>query len=501
MKQNQLKVVIVSPEMVPFSKVGGLADVIGALPDKLAAEDCNITIFTPLYKSTDRKKFKIKEEKIKNLKVSVSGKKRDIQIFSAKKPGTDIMVYFIYNSEYYDREGIYTFPETGEAFEDEDERTIFFNRAVIAAIKKLDIYPDVIHCNDFHSGLIPSLISLEESEDEHFKNAGTVFSIHNLAYQGNYDADFIKKAELDPDLFYSMSPFEYYGGVNVMKAGIVYSGLISTVSRAYAEEITLSNQYGHGLEGLLWERRKDIIGILNGIDTEVWNPETDDLLECNYSAQKLGGRAKNRVALLSEFNLPDERKSPIIGVVSRFVDQKGFDILAEAMDEIMELDLKLIILGTGQEKYHKQYSGMKEEYPSKLGLKLEYNNRLAHLIEAGSDYFLMPSRYEPCGLNQMYSLRYGSIPIVRATGGLKDTINNITRGGGRGNGFVFEEYSASALINVIKRAVGFFEDGKVIEKIRKRIMREDHSWKKSAAEYVAMYKNAVGKNGMKLTNQ
>ena len=345
------------------------------------------------------------------------------------------------------------------------------------------------------------LISLEESEDEHFKGTGTVFSIHNLAYQGNYDADFIRKAELDPDIFYPMSPFEYYGGVNVMKVGIIYTDLLSTVSRTYAEEITLSNRYGHGMEGILWERRKDIVGILNGIDNDVWNPETDELLEQNYSAEKLDGKEENRAALLKSFNLSYDENSPVIGLVSRLVDQKGFDILAEAMDEIMKLDLKLVILGTGQEKYHKQYSKMQKKYSSKLGLILEYNNRLAHLTEAGSDFFLMPSRYEPCGLNQMYSLRYGSIPIVRATGGLKDTIKNLSAKGGKGNGFVFEEYSASALIKVIKKAVGFFENRKAVEKVCKRIMKEDHSWDKSAADYIAMYKNAVNKSGMKLTKQ
>jgi starch synthase len=342
---------------------------------------------------------------------------------------------------------------------------------------------------------------LEESGDKHFKGTGIVFSIHNLAYQGNYNANFITKAGLDPGLLYTMSTFEYYGGVNVMKTGIIYSDLISTVSPTYAEEITLSNQYGHGMEGILWERRKDIVGILNGIDTDIWNPETDNLLEYNYSSQKLGGRIKNRAALLEEFDLPNSKKSPIIGIVSRLVDQKGFDILAEAMDEIMKLDLELVILGTGQEKYHKKYSNMQKKYPLKLSLKYEYNNRLAHLTEAGSDFFLMPSRYEPCGLNQMYSLRYGSIPIVRSTGGLKDTINNLSSNGGRGNGFVFKDYSASALIKAIKRAVKFFENGKVIEKVRKRIMIEDHSWNKSAAEYIAMYKNAATRNGMKLTKQ
>ncbi|HMA75974.1 MAG TPA: glycogen/starch synthase [Candidatus Krumholzibacteriaceae bacterium] len=492
MKPENLNIAIISSEIVPFSKVGGLADVIGALPDEIARKGCEITIFTPLYKSIRKNDFNIKKESINVPAVKVDGKEKRVQIFSAKKPGTDIKVYFIYNEQYYDRDGIYTVPETGEAFEDEDERTIFFNRAVIAAVKKLDIYPDVVHANDFHCGLIAPLISLEESQDKHFEKTGTVFSIHNLAYQGNYKADFIRKAGLDSDLFYPMGPFEYYGGVNVMKAGIIYSDIISTVSKKYAEEITLSKKYGHGMEKILWERRDDIIGILNGIDTDIWNPGTDELIECNYSADNLSGKAKNRKALLEEFDLTEDRGAPVIGIVSRLVDQKGFDILAEAMDEIMKMNLKLVILGTGQEKYHKLYSKMKKKYSSKLGLKLEYNNRLAHLTEAGSDYFLMPSRYEPCGLNQLYSLRYGSIPIVRATGGLKDTINNLSSYGEKGNGFVFEDYSAFELTKVIREAVDFFRDGEKVMAVRKRIMMEDHSWEKSAKKYISMYKKTAG---------
>lgn len=500
MKKESLNVVIVTPEMVPFSKVGGLADVIGALPDEISSLGCTVRIFTPLYNSIDRDKFNITPTGIENLEIPVGGVKRTAELYSAKKPDTDIDVFFIYNSEYYDREGVYYKPETGEAYDDEPERTVFFNRSVIEAIKKLDLHPDIIHCNDFHTGLIPAYIALEEEGEEHFDNAGTVFSIHNMAYQGNFERDFIETAGIDPSQFYTMSPFEYWGGVNVMKIGIMYAGVVSTVSETYAEEIKSSERYGHGMEGILRDREKSVIGILNGIDTDIWNPAKDPLIEARYTPDNLEGKKRNREALLKDYDLGSDSGTPVVGIVSRLVDQKGFDIIAEGIDEIMKLELKLVILGTGQEKYHKLYRKLQKKYPEKLGLKLEYDNRMAHLIEAGSDFFLMPSRYEPCGLNQMYSLSYGTIPIVRATGGLKDTVNNLSHKGRRGNGFIFRDYSSEALVDTLRKAVEFFEDEDAVERVRKRIMKEDHSWKNSAGKYMEMYRKAVGKNGLMLTN-
>ncbi|MFO7914692.1 MAG: glycogen/starch synthase [Candidatus Krumholzibacteriales bacterium] len=499
MNTESLNVIIATPEIVPFSKVGGLADVIGALPDELADLGCQVRIFTPLYSTIDREKFGITRMDMDSFSVSVGGRLKEAGIYSAKKPGTDIDVYFLHNTEYYDREGIYYKPENGEAYRDEPERTVFFNRAVIESIKVLDLYPDVIHCNDFHTGLIPAYIDLEEKEDSHFRSTGTLFSIHNMAYQGNYEKDFIETAGLDDSLFYPMSPFEYWGGVNVMKIGIMYAGIVTTVSETYAEEIKESEKYGHGMEGILRDEDLTVIGILNGIDTDTWSPAKDHLIEENYSIKDLSGKQKNRDALLGEYNLEAGPGTPVIGMVSRLVDQKGFDILAEGMDEIMKLDLRLVILGTGQEKFHKLYTKLQKKYPEKLGIKLEYDNRMAHLIEAGSDFFLMPSRYEPCGLNQMYSLSYGTIPIVRATGGLKDTVRNLTRGGRRGNGFIFSEYSDEALVETIGKAVDFFQDKEAVERVRKRIMKEDHSWKSSAGKYIEVYRRAVGKNGLMLT--
>ena len=493
MAKSKLSVALVSTEVVPYSKVGGLGDVVGSLPDKLEELGCRVVIFTPLYKSIDKKRFGARQVRDAGvLEAEVAGRKEKFRVYHAVKPGTSIDVFFIDHKGFYGREGIYT-KKTGEAFEDEDERTIFLNRAVLAAMSALKIKPDVVHCNDFHTGLIPAYMKLDETVKAYFQKSSSVFSIHNLAYQGLFGREFMKKAGFDDSLFYPMSPFEFYGKVNVMKIAISYADVISTVSRTYAKEISSSPEYGYGLEGILRARKKELIGVLNGIDIEAWNPATDELIPFNYDADNIEGKAKNRIELLKDYSLPPKTKAPVIGMVSRLVDQKGFDILAEAFPELMKMNLKLVILGTGLKKYHDLYSKLAGKYYRKFGLKLEFNNGLAHLIEAGSDFFLMPSRYEPCGLNQMYSLRYGTIPIVRETGGLKDTIRDIGLSPKRGNGFSFKEYSSDELVEAVRRAVEFYSDKKKMSDVVSRIMREDHSWKQSAAEYIKVYEYSLKK--------
>jgi starch synthase len=498
MASEKIDVAIVTTEIVPYSKVGGLADVMGALPDELEKLGAGISVFTPLYASIDREKYNIeKVGGIDMLSVTVAGTAHSFGIYSGTKPGTEIEVYFIENDHFYGRDNIYTTAE-GEGFEDEDERTIFFNLAVIEALKALDMSPDVIHCNDFHSGLIPVYLAREKERNSHFQNTGTVFSVHNLAYQGLFEPEFLEKAGFDAEIFQPMSPFEFWGRVNVMKMALMFTGIISTVSRTYAEEIATTDEYGYGLEGVLRFRKDDLVGILNGIDPAAWDPETDELIPANFTRKDLSGKKENKAALLEEFGLPagDE---PVIGIVSRLVDQKGFDILSDSLEKLLAMEMKIVILGTGQQKYHDLYTELAGKYPDSLGVRLEFNNRLAHLVEAGSDYFLMPSRYEPCGLNQMYSLRYGTMPVVRATGGLKDTISEVDAKGSRGNGFVFEPYTPTALIKALKKALVFFADSKAVEKTRKRIMAEDHSWRGSAKEYLEMYGRAKGRTGMRLT--
>ncbi len=498
MASEKIEVAVVTTEILPYSKVGGLADVMGALPDELEKLGAGISVFTPLYALIDRSKYGIEKVcSVDSLSARVAEITHTFCLYSGTKPGTDIKVYFIDNEHFYGRENIYTTPE-GDGFEDEDERTIFFNLAVIEALKALKMSPDVIHCNDFHSGLIPVYLAREKETNSHFQNTGTVFSVHNLAYQGLFEPDFLEKAGFDPEIFQPMSPFEFWGRVNVMKMALMFSGMISTVSRTYAKEIATTDEYGYGLEGVLRYRKNDLVGILNGIDPAAWDPETDELIPANFTRNDLTGKTKNKSALLEEFGLPAGDEA-VVGIVSRLVDQKGFDILSESIENILDMDMKIVILGTGQQKYHELYTELAEKYPDSLGVRLEFNNRLAHLVEAGSDYFLMPSRYEPCGLNQMYSFRYGTMPVVRATGGLKDTVSDLNAKGSRGNGFTFEPYTPAALLEALKKAAAFFADSKAVEKTRKRIMAEDHSWKTSAKEYLEMYGRARGRTGMRLT--
>jgi starch synthase len=498
-KKKGKKITFSTAEIDPFSKVGGLADVMGALPDELEKLGCTVSVVTPLYSSIDRRAFGIEPlQGMEEIKTVIGGKDVHFGVYSCLKPGTGVRVYFIDNQHYYQREGVYN-NSTGEAFEDEDERTVFLNRAVIELIKALDLYPDIIHCNDFHTGLIPAYLELEENQDIHFKNTGTVFSVHNLAYQGIFEKDFMIKAGFDPQLFKPLSPFEFWGKVNVMKIGLFFADMLSTVSETYAEEITTTDEYGYGLEGVLLERKDSLVGIPNGIDMDKWNPGIDELIPANYSVSDLDGKQENKRIMLEEFGLKAKGEFPVVGMVSRLVDQKGLDILSEAFDDLMELDVQFVILGTGQAKYHDIYSKLSEIYTTKLGFRLEFNEKLAHLVEAGSDFFIMPSKYEPCGLNQMYSLRYGTIPIVRATGGLRDTIDPLTPRGGRGNGFIFEQYSAEALYQAIREAVGFYNNERAMRRVRKRIMKEDHSWLKSARGYLNIYNKVDGKSGIKLT--
>jgi starch synthase len=498
--KKRIHVVFVTTEIVPFSKVGGLADVMGALPDALEQLGCVVSIVTPLYASIDRKAFGIQPEPdLGPLSAPVGGKRRRFKVHSARKPGTGVKVYFIENRHFYGRSGIYTNPDTGEGFKDEDERTVFLNRAVVETIQAAGEAPDVIHCNDFHAGLIPAYLRPEVSPRQGFDGTAIVYSIHNLAYQGIFERAFMTTAGFDARLFAPMSPFEYFGQVNAMKIGICYSDIVSTVSPTYAKEISTTEEYGLGLEGILRDRGDALVGILNGIDQDVWNPETDELIPHRFSVADLSGKALNKLALLEAYGLPAEPDAALVGIVSRLVDQKGFDILSEAFQSIAKANVRFVILGTGQQKYHERYTELAAIHPDKLGIKLEFNNRLAHLIEAGSDFFLMPSKYEPCGLNQMYSLRYGTIPIVRETGGLQDTVRQLSASGGRGNGIVFRKYAAGPLTKAIGKAVRFYGNAAAMDDVRRRIMAEDHSWLRSAGEYRKLYERAIDRAALRLT--
>lgn len=479
-----MKVVFAVSEASPFAKTGGLADVAGALPGALKDAGCQVVLFMPLYRDVRESGCELEET---GIEVSVPMGRRTITAEVVRGTSEDVPVYFIKRDEFYDRSYLYGTPE-GDYF-DNLERFVFFNRAVLEALKKRGFKPDVIHCNDWQTALVPAYLRDLYVDDPFFSRTATVFTIHNLAYQGVFPPGLYDLTGLAPALF-NPDGLEFWGKINVLKSGIAYSNVVTTVSEAYAQEIQ-TEEYGCGLEGLLKRRKGDLYGILNGVDYEEWNTEVDKLIPSHYSKDNFRGKAACKRRLIREFGLPIEYKTPVIGVITRLASQKGLDILSEAIPELMELDLAIAVLGTGDRKYQELLKKLAGKYPEKLSVKIAFNNRLAHLVEAGSDMLLMPSRYEPCGLNQIYSLRYGTIPVVRATGGLDDTVDDYQ--GGRGNGFKFEEYSADALVAKVTEAIMVYRDRRKWRSLKQNAMKEDYSWTRAAGEYMDVYKKAVSK--------
>jgi starch synthase len=484
---SQLKILFASSEVTPFAKTGGLADVSGSLPPALASIGHQVAVVTPLYRSTKEGGHELKQHK-KNLSVPFKGQQLETKVFHADM-GSQIPIYFIQRDEFFDRGSLYGTPD-GDYF-DNPERFIFFSRSILELSGLIGFHPEIIHCHDWQTSLVPAYVRTIYRNDPHLKQNRSVFTIHNLAYQGVFPKETMSVSELPLELF-SIKGLEYYGKMNFMKGGIEFSDIITTVSERYAKEIQ-TPENGYGLDGVLRDRSSDIFGILNGVDYTSWNPMTDPHIAANYDAKDLSGKQQCREELIKVFNLQAADKSPIIGMISRLADQKGFDILGEAMEDLLKLDLCLVILGTGDAKYEKQYAALGKKHPGRLGVRLAFDNALAHKIEAGSDMFLMPSKYEPCGLNQMYSLKYGTIPIVRATGGLDDTIKEFNPEKDKGNGFKFNAYSSAELIKAVKRARYLYRNKLLWTRLVKNAMKEDFSWEKSAKKYTEVYQKALAK--------
>lgn len=487
---KKLKVLIAASEVVPFAKTGGLADVTGALSKELKKLGHDIRVIMPFYKETKRRKLAIKDTG-ETLLIEISDKIVQAKICTATID-KNITVYLIENDDYYGRDELYRTAE-GD-YPDNAERFIFFSKAVLELTKTVNFKPDIIHCNDWQTGLVPVLLKVNENENPFFANTSVVFTVHNLAYQGLFWHLDMPLTNLPWDVF-TPEGIEFYGKINLMKAGMVYSDVINSVSKKYSKEIQ-TPEFGFGLEGVLAGRAADLYGIINGVDYDEWNPESDKFIKKKYSAKDLSGKEACRTDLLSKFKLKDKKNTPVIGMISRLVDQKGFDLIADKIKDIMKLNIFLVILGTGDEKYHNLFKKIQKEYPDKVGIKLGFDNSLAHKIEAGSDIFLMPSKYEPCGLNQLYSLKYGTIPVVRATGGLDDTIKNFKPKTGKGNGFKFSAYTSNAMLLKIKEAVKVYKSGKDWKQLVSNAMAEDYSWMQSAKEYVKLYNKAMKKKSL-----
>jgi len=474
-----MHIAFVASECVPFSKTGGLADVVGALPRSLAAAGHEISVYLPRYRHT-----RISEERtvVQSITVPFDDRYRFCSILSgAGYPG--VRFFFVDYPPYFDRDGLYG-TASGD-FPDNAERFTLFCRAVIEGSKILGV-PDIFHCHDWQSAMVPVLLRTQYVEDPAFRNAGTVFTIHNMGYQGLFPPEILPLLMLPWDLF-TISKMEYFGNVNFLKGALAYSDFITTVSRKYSQEIQTA-EFGFGLEGVLKERAQTVTGILNGVDYEEWNPETDRFIATHYSSEDLTGKAECKRDLLASFGLNQaDENAPVIGIVSRFAAQKGFDLIGQIVDRLALEDVLLTVLGSGDKLYEEMFMRLNRRVPNKIAVRIAYDNALAHKIEAGADTFLMPSRYEPCGLNQIYSLKYGTPPIVRATGGLDDTIDPWDPRTKKGTGFKFQEYTGEALLRAIHQALQLYRDQGSWQKLMRNGMSKDFSWRVAAREYLRVY--------------
>ncbi len=476
---KRLRVCILSSEAVPFAKTGGLADVAGALPKSLREHGADAFLALPLYEQIDRRL--LSDQIIDNLEVEWPGGSRRASVWYSDATGAP--TFLIDAPEYFARAGIY-------GYRDDHERYAFFSRAALALCKRLGAPPDIIHGNDWHCGFAAAEIHARRRFDSYYSNTRTLFSIHNLAYQGVFDPAALPGLGFASDEERNL--FSMDGAANALKAGLMASDALSTVSRRYAFEIQTS-EHGYGLEWILRARRERLIGITNGVDYDVWNPATDPHIAAHYDAHDLSGKQLCKLDLLRAFGLPEESiDRPIIASVSRLIAQKGYDLIRVAAGRMLEMNATFIALGSGAREYEDFLQSLRDYAPQQVGIYKGFSETLAHKIEAGADVFLMPSLYEPCGLNQMYSTRYGTVPLVRATGGLDDTVQDFERASGTGNGFKFEAYSASALLEKIGEALYCYREPDVWRKIQLNGMRVDNSWNAVAGRYMELYRAVAG---------
>ena len=486
-----MKILLATSEAVPFAKTGGLADVCGALPIALARLGHKAAVILPLYRETRYKGLDIQPLGL-NFIVPIGSKTVTGHLMQARLPGHEVPVYLVRQDQYYDREQLYA--ESGKDYVDNCERFVFFSRAVLEAIRLLELDVDVIHANDWQTGLVPAYLNSMYRTMPRYKHIGTLFTIHNMGYQGSFWHWDMLLTGLDWKYF-NWHQMECYGRLNLLKTGLVFTDAINTVSPRYAQEIQ-TEEFGAGLEGVLRHRRDVLSGILNGIDQNQWDPDTDPVLAANYDVDSVGdGKPICKAALQERFGLPRLPEVPLVGIIGRLANQKGFDLIAKVIPEWAGgTDLQWAVLGTGEPKYHKLLAELAARFPHKVAVKLEFSSELARMIEAGADMFLMPSRYEPCGLNQMYSLRYGTVPVVRRTGGLADTIVDATEDtleDGTANGFSFREDDPRALDETLHRACDAYRRPDQWSRLISVGMRQDWSWEQSARQYADLYERIM----------
>lgn len=479
-----MKILFVSSEVSPFAKTGGLADVAGSLPKALKKKGHDVRIIMPLYQCVETGGFTIKKSR-KGFEIPIDGVMQK-GLLRQTALG-DIPVYLVENREYFHRPALYGTP-AGD-YPDNSQRFGFFCQGVVDLLKRLDFRPDIIHCHDWQTALIPFIIKHEHTEDPFFAKTGLVYTIHNLAYQGIFERQALPSLGLN-DSHFTVERLEYYGKINLMKGGILAADVVNTVSSTYCREIQ-TEEMGCGLHGVLQQRAHDLYGILNGIDYQDWNPSTDPFIFKNFKASALSGKAGNKKNLQKALGLQQNPATPLLGMITRLSAQKGLDLLEKILPQLLEKDLQLVLLGTGDEKYMKMLAAFQEKSCDALSIHLDFDLGLARRIYAASDMFLMPSHYEPCGLGQLIALRYGSVPVVRKTGGLADTVFDAREGIREPNGFTFDDYTPEAFLDAINRALEVYGVRKKWDKIVRSGMNSDFSWDHSTDEYEALYDKAL----------
>jgi starch synthase len=485
-----LSILISASEAVPFAKSGGLADVVGSLPKYLRRLGHDVRLVMPRYYKVDRDKYNLKPlAGVLTVPMGILGNEY-CGVYEGVIPDTDIPVYLLEHEGYYGRNGMYD--EGNVEFLDNDRRFIFLSKGSLELCKMINFCPDIVHANDWHTAAIPLLLNTSYRNDSHVGKAASVLTIHNMQYQGSFPSTTMEILDVGWEQF-TFQGVEKDDRVNLLKGGLYNANVLNSVSEGYAAEIK-TPQYGWGLENVLKERSSDLFGILNGVDYSEWSPETDQYIAANYSADDLKGKILCKSELQKVMGLPELADVPLIGVVSRMVKQKGIDFLAAALPEILKLDIQLVMLGEGEPWAHFYFGGMAAKHPDRMKVIIGYDNALSHQIEAGADFFLMPSAFEPCGLNQMYSMRYGTLPIVRATGGLDDSVENLDENTLQGTGFKFRDLTAGALFDTVGWAVYTWYNRKaVIRRLMLNAMQKRFTWETAAGKYEKLYKMAISR--------
>lgn len=479
-----MKVAYIASEITPYASTGGLAEVAGALPGALARAGVEVVRFMPMYRGVIEGPLSVKHTGLK-LTIPVGFRTYQAEIWQSDEPGP--RTYFVRRDEFFDRSQLYNLPTRD--YDDNFERFVFFQKAVVAALDRLEFRADIVHCNDWQSGLIPYFLEHGIQGVSRGRKERVVFTIHNLAYPGVFPGSDYTLTNLPFNAF-SVDTMEYYGQLSCMKAGVTGANLVTTVSPTYAREIQ-TPEHGFGLDGVLRGIQGRLVGILNGVDTTVWDPAQDTRIPANYDRSHMSGKRTCRHKLATRMRVRVDAETPLVGMVTRMVDLKGMDILAEAMPELMKRKLAMVILGSGQERYHEMTTKWAEAWPGRFGVRIGYDAQLAHEIQAGSDMVLIPSKYEPCGLTQFCSQRYGTLPVVHATGGLEDSVEDAAADGSSGTGIKFGEYSAAALVKAVDRALALHADSSAWNAVIARAMALDWSWERPAAAYLRAYAGIV----------